>query len=273
MNELKSFDVSSVYQCKIWAKVKRLQFLLLLFFLCVLPPILVPAQTEAPSGTVPQRETMHAPSPSTTLPEQAEHPPRSLLKKRAQTKGPLHRALKNSHHTKRLKKGKTIYSIVMINNQPQIMAEFLIKAPPQKAWNIITDIERYKEFEKGCTESRIIRKKDNMLAVKFSYNYFGSIKYDLTVIYTLDPENLSLQWYLREGPFHNFVGSWKLEPWGEETRASYTSYYRPQSLITDFIPEDVWLNMLKKHEIPHYIRTFKKRIKTYLPEKGKANPE
>jgi len=93
----------------------------------------------------------------------------------------------------------------------------------------------------------------------------GFFNEHVTAIYTLDPETHSLQMHMREGSYHDLNGSWRLEPFDDDTtRATYSFYYRLRSIVTDYLPETAWMRMLKEQEIPLQVKAFKKRI-----EKGK----
>jgi len=126
-----------------------------------------------------QNQKAHPTGSSLEQPVIAESPP-SPLKKRIQTDDLPSLPDRSRSQTARFNRGKPFYSIVIKKNKPQVQADFLLKSSPQRAWEVITDFERYKEFLKGCSASHILRKKGNQLAVKFGNSQFGLLQFDFT---------------------------------------------------------------------------------------------
>ncbi len=161
-----------------------------------------------------------------------------------------------------LRRGKILYAIESVDGKPRVKAEFLARVPVRKAWDDITDLEGLPEYLPGCTESRIIRRQGNRVIVKQRYSrMLGIFNQEITLVYTLDPQDRSLRWHLQEGPFSENTGSIRLEPVDEQTTGiTYSFYYRPHSLVTDYLPQDTWIHMLRSKELPLIAEALKKAV-------------
>lgn len=89
----------------------------------------------------------------------------------------------------------------------------------EQFFKIISDYERYPEFLKEVTNTRILQATANKKLVEFEVSVIKSFKYNLWLMETPPVE---VSWELESGDmFKTSVGSWKLQDEAGKCRATY----------------------------------------------------
>ncbi len=86
-------------------------------------------------------------------------------------------------------------------------------------FRIISDYEKYPEFLKEVTKTRILQSNGNKKLVEFEVSVIKSFKYNL---WLTESAPIDISWELESGDmFKTSVGSWKLQDEAGKCRATY----------------------------------------------------
>ena len=104
----------------------------------------------------------------------------------------------------------------------------LVKAPPQKVWDLISDYETYSDWMPQTTEVTVSNRTEKRADAHFVLDFQFSViskTVEYTTRHTFEPPH-AIRWTLVEGDFNTSVGAWHLVPakGGTSTLVFYSTF-------------------------------------------------
>jgi ribosome-associated toxin RatA of RatAB toxin-antitoxin module len=90
-----------------------------------------------------------------------------------------------------------------------LRAAFLVKAPPEAVWNLLTDYERLREVLANVEELRVLEKNPQGARVHFRVR-FALMDFQYTLERNYEQPGRRLTYRLVEGDFRSLSGEWAL---------------------------------------------------------------
>ena len=124
-----------------------------------------------------------------------------------------------------------------------------ISEPIDRAFEIISTYENYKNFIPGCIDSRVISEERDMQVGQLEFEMFGKS-------YLIESKNKQSDFKLEieqiRGPFESFKGCWNLVEKEKKTEISFNAVFTLPFLINAVTP-DTLINKLSETIIESFI--------------------
>jgi ribosome-associated toxin RatA of RatAB toxin-antitoxin module len=90
----------------------------------------------------------------------------------------------------------------------------LVPFPAQAMFDLVADVERYRDFLPWCSDSRLVSRSEDRLCGRIEVSRLG-IRQAFSTCNTLEPpERMGIE--LAEGPFKSLHGEWRFIPLRED---------------------------------------------------------
>jgi ribosome-associated toxin RatA of RatAB toxin-antitoxin module len=123
----------------------------------------------------------------------------------------------------------------------------------EQFYNIISDYEKYPEFLKEVTKTKVLQTSGNKKLVEFNVSVIKSFKYSL---WLNEASKTDLSWELASGDvFKTSVGSWKLKEEAGKCRATYSI----DATFNLFVPGPI-AKALVNVNLPAMMSSYHKRV-------------
>jgi coenzyme Q-binding protein COQ10 len=140
---------------------------------------------------------------------------------------------------------------------PQTEQQIVIDAPVNRVFGVIADYERYPEFLPDMKRVEVLSRHDGLLVVRFEVELVMRVSYTLRM---QEDAPRSITWTLEEAKMlSENNGGWRLEPEGNQTRATYTLDVKLRGLL----PKAVSTRLLGT-TLPEMLQCFKQRAESPL---------
>jgi len=132
----------------------------------------------------------------------------------------------------------------------------VFNVPVEKAFEVITDYEKYGEFLSEVKKTRISGRQGSEANVHYEVELMRTIKYTVRM---REEKPTRVSWTFVDGEFmRDNKGSWVLEAQGpNQTRATYTI----EMTLGPLVPKAI-VNTLVDSSLPKMLESFKKRIES-----------
>jgi ribosome-associated toxin RatA of RatAB toxin-antitoxin module len=124
-----------------------------------------------------------------------------------------------------------------------------ISEPIDRAFEIISTYENYKNFIPGCIDSRVISEERDMQVGQLEFEMFGKS-------YLIESKNKQSDFKLEieqiRGPFESFKGCWNLVEKEKKTEISFNAVFTLPFLINAVTPDSL-INKLSETIIESFI--------------------
>ena len=149
---------------------------------------------------------------------------------------------------------------------PNAEHQVLINAAVERVFDVIVDYTRYPEFLPETKTARLLSRHDGVAVVRFDVELIVRVSYTLRLVE--DPP-FKVTWTLAESKMIALnSGSWRLEPVGESTRATYGLEVK----LAGMIPKSV-SSRLMGTTLPHTLDRFKARAEALYGAPGAEKHE
>lgn len=160
----------------------------------------------------------------------------------------------------RLADGDTLLRDFRVGEDPRRLAIVRVRAPAETVWSVLRDFERYPEWVKGLTATRVYRRNRDDIYVSFDYRHWlvGDVRYHIRHTYpgtatgwgtwVLDPEHPS--------DLIDTVGFWRVVPVAGEAHTSDVVY------STRIVPGDWLARLVGEWFVDDTLRTVVKGLKS-----------
>ena len=138
----------------------------------------------------------------------------------------------------------------------RIVAEQVVDAPPETAYELVADVSRYPEFLAGLDVARIEGDRVAMTA------RVGPFTFTWVCTAVFEPHS-SITTILREGPFRSLLGKWSFTPHDGKTKVTLELTVEP-SVGPRFI-EHLVIKALESH-VEKSVRGFRRRVHELMAE-------
>ncbi len=124
---------------------------------------------------------------------------------------------------------------------------------PEKFYKIITDYDKYPEFLKEVTHTKILQTNGNKKLIEFEVSVIKTFKYSLWITENL---NTGISWELASGDvFKTSVGSWQLKEEAGKCRGTYAL----EATFNLFVPGPI-AKALVSVNLPAMMSSYHKRV-------------
>jgi ribosome-associated toxin RatA of RatAB toxin-antitoxin module len=124
-----------------------------------------------------------------------------------------------------------------------------ISEPIDRAFEIISTYENYKNFIPGCIDPRVISEEGDMQVGQLEFEMFGKS-------YLIESKNKQSDFKLEieqiRGPFESFKGCWNLVEKEKKTEISFNAVFTLPFLINAVTPDSL-INKLSETIIESFI--------------------
>ncbi len=114
----------------------------------------------------------------------------------------------------------------------KIKKEAIILNKRQSVFDIVNNVNLYKNFVPYCVDSKIISEDENLMKAKLDFDIRG-IKTSFTTK-NIIKRNESIQMVLIEGPFKQLDGEWRFKEVDNKTIIELSLNYEVKSKIVDY---------------------------------------
>lgn len=114
----------------------------------------------------------------------------------------------------------------------KIKKEAIILKNRESVFNIVNNVNLYKNFVPYCVDSKIISEEENLMKAKLDFDIRG-IKTSFTTK-NIIKRNESIQMVLIEGPFKQLDGEWRFKEVDNKTIIELSLNYEVKSKIIDY---------------------------------------
>lgn len=122
----------------------------------------------------------------------------------------------------------------------EILVEFVVAAPRQRVWEVMTDFDRMADFLPNLKESRVVSRQGNRLQVKqsgvarygwFRFNFSSVRDVELTPFTAISMQG-------REDHVKQFSSHSQLSEQDGQTRISYRAIWEPNGFLASFVGDE-----------------------------------
>lgn len=114
--------------------------------------------------------------------------------------------------------------------------------PPEALFSIVSDVEKYPRFIKGCQKVSVIERDDNALKAKVTAG-FGPFSETYTCYVHFTPHSEIRVEYI-EGPFSHLENVWTFTPTDKGTEIDFKISFQFHSSIYQFMMESVFKKLV-----------------------------
>ena len=141
---------------------------------------------------------------------------------------------------------------------PEVTAQAVVDAPPDRVWRIIDDCNHYKRHMPRVSASRELERKGNTVQCEVTVDMPFPLS-DLTAVtqaeHVIGPPRWSRTWKLVRGDYDRNEGSWNLTAFdaaGTRTRVVYRLQVAPKTMVPNALVKKAQLNTLP--DLMHRLR-------------------
>ena len=181
------------------------------------------------------------------------------------TDAPRWRTNFSTAEAKRLDSGEVLTRFWRAGTAGAGWAVGVIDAPPEKVFQVIADVERYREFMYRMVQSRIEGRSGN------GYHFYYKIDMPWPLsdywcvtrnVHELDRARrvYARRWTLLSGTFHRNEGSWVVRPWGKaRSLLLYAVVLLPRTAAPTAL-----VNYGTRVALPRSVRQFRERVEKLI---------
>ncbi len=133
-------------------------------------------------------------------------------------------------------------------------AKGIIDASPERVWYIINEYNNHDAYMPGSLESRVMRRKGNVLLV-YKKIRVGLQKMEYVLSVTQYPAERVVRYRLHEGPFRRNRGLWKMN----EISNGRTELIYEMDMEPDFNTPGFLQKIVYRQTLPDFYRAVRKR--------------
>jgi ribosome-associated toxin RatA of RatAB toxin-antitoxin module len=137
----------------------------------------------------------------------------------------------------------------------KISSSIIVKAKPERAFEVITDFANYSKFVSEITKSKVLKSSAKKATAEFEMNIIQKISY--TLDFSLKPSS-EVSWKFVKGDpiLKDNSGSWSIE---EQSGGKIKVLYEANVELNMWFPESILKNLLGEN-LPKMLEKFKDRM-------------
>lgn len=136
----------------------------------------------------------------------------------------------------------------------------IVEARPEQVFQVIADVERYKDYIDRVIESRITKRdgKRYLFYYRIDMPWPLSDQWFVTKnVHVIDEKKHTYRrnWTLHKGTFARNDGYWLVRPWRRAALVTYSAVLQPKGAIPQFV-----INYVTKKSLPRAITNLRARV-------------